>query len=209
VPGSDGPTGPTGADGATGPTGPTGDTGATGATGATGPAGAGLVFASGSGEPDTITTLAGGLQGESAELPLDGDVSTVDVPLGGTFDTTTTSPNVPQTFPRDMTLTGMTLYLSTTAALSLVATTVTITAQLYISNTPDNVFTPVAGAVVTASPELTGIIPIGTIANGITTGLSIPITAQTRGMIVVSATATGISLINNVSLNIGASLNAA
>jgi hypothetical protein len=51
---------------------------------------------------------------------------------------------------------------------------------------------------VTAAPSLTGVDAIGTISNGMTTGLSIPVTAGTRGVIVVSVTAAGVSLINTV-----------
>ncbi len=61
---------------------------------------------------------------------------------------------------------------------------------------------------VTAAPPLTGVVSIGTISNGITTGLSIPIPAQARGVIVVSATATGVSLINTVPMYVSASISA-
>jgi BclB C-terminal domain-containing protein len=67
---------------------------------------------------------------------------------------------------------------------------VTITAQLYESATPDNVFTPVAGATVTLAPPLTGVLAIGTLSSGIVTGLSIPVTAQTRLLLVYSASVT-------------------
>jgi len=56
----------------------------------------------------------------------------------------------------------------------------------------------VPGAEVTLSPPLTGIVSEGEISNGITTGLSIPVTSQTRGMIVFTVTADGITLINTV-----------
>ena len=73
-----------------------------------------------------------------------------------------------------------------------------IRAQLYVSNTPNNVFTPIPGAIVNLSPALSVTISIGTISNGITTGLSIPVTAQSRLLMVYSAQASGLSLINTV-----------
>jgi BclB C-terminal domain-containing protein len=73
---------------------------------------------------------------------------------------------------------------------TLVGSTVTITAQLFSSPTPDNTFTAVPGALVTLAPPLTGIVALGTISNGITTGLAIPVTAQTRLLLVFSATVT-------------------
>ncbi|WP_414826713.1 exosporium glycoprotein BclB-related protein [Bacillus nakamurai] len=82
--------------------------------------------------------------------------------------------------PRSGTITSIAGYFSTTAALSLVGSTVTITAQLYSSTVPNNTFTPIPGAAVTLSPPLTGILSIGTIINGITTGLNISVTPQTR-----------------------------
>ncbi len=96
-------------------------------------------------------------------------------------------------------ITSIAAYFSTASALSLVGTTVTITAQLYQSATPDNTFSPVPGAVVTLAPALTGVVAIGTISNGIVTGLSIPVTAQTRLLMVYSITANGMTLINTVS----------
>lgn len=74
-----------------------------------------------------------------------------------------------------------------------------LTAQLYESNTPDDTFTPVPGVIVTLAPAFTGVLAIGTITNGTTTGLSIPVTNQTHLMVVFSATAGGISLVNTVS----------
>ena len=71
-------------------------------------------------------------------------------------------------------------------------------AQLYQSVTPNNTFTPVPGAEVTLAPALTGIISIGDISSGETTGLSIPVTAGTRLLWVMSATADGLSLVNTV-----------
>ena len=83
-------------------------------------------------------------------------------------------------------------------ALSLVGSTVTIRAQIYQSVTPNNVFSPIAGTLINLTPSLSGIISIGTLLNGSLTGLNIPVTAQTRLMLVFSATASGLSLLNTV-----------
>ena len=155
-----------------------------------------------------MTTIAGGLRGTVTTLPLSGvgDVTGVDG-TGSTIDTTSID-DVGQLFPTATTITGISAYLSLTQAQSLVGTTVTIQAQLYISTTPDNTFTPVPGAVVTLAPALTGALAIGTISTGQVTGLSIPIIAGTRGMIVVSATAAGVALINIISGHASVSLSA-
>jgi BclB C-terminal domain-containing protein len=69
---------------------------------------------------------------------------------------------------------------------------------LYSSTTPNNTFSPVPGAVVTLAPALTGTISLGSTSHSITTELSIPITQETRLLLVFSATATGLNLINTV-----------
>ncbi len=50
----------------------------------------------------------------------------------------------------------------------------------------------------TLAPALTGILAVLSTSDGITTGLSIPVTSQTTLLMVYSITATGISLINTV-----------
>ena len=100
--------------------------------------------------------------------------------------------------PRAGTITSISAYFSTTAALSLIGSSITIRAQLYVSSTPNNLFVPIPGAVVNLTPSLTGTISIGDISSGITTGLSIPVTAQSRLLMVFSATSSGLSLINTV-----------
>ena len=117
--------------------------------------------------------------------------------LGATIDTTTLT-NFAFSMPRDGTITSIAAFFSTTVALALVATTVTLTAQLYSSPTPDNTFAPIPGTLVTLAPALTGVLAIGTVSNGILTGLSIPVTAETRLLMVFSATAEGVTLINTV-----------
>jgi len=218
--GPEGKEGPQGAAGTQGPPGPPGTPGLQGKEGKEGPegpqgepgpAGTGsIVYAASSGEPAVLTTAPGGLTAQVAVLPLSGDQAGSAQLTGGPLDLTGGPGQIvpAQTFPTTETIESMTVFTSTTAAQNLIGTTVTVTAQLYTSSTPDNTFTPVPGAVVTASPPLTGVVPIGTISSGITTGLSIPVPAQTRGVIVVSAEATGVSLINAVPMYVSASLSA-
>ena len=193
-----------GSTGETGPTGPTGTTGATGPTGVTGPTGAtgvavgGAIIPYASGTPITVTTIAGGLVGTSGLLGFGNSVSGVSI-SGGTIDLTGASGtllNFAFSVPRNGTLTAITAYFSTTVSLSLIGTPLTITAQLYRSTTPDNIFSPIPGASVNLL--LTGTITIGTIRNGITQNLNISVAPQERLLLVYSATATGLSLVNTV-----------
>ena len=80
----------------------------------------------------------------------------------------------------------------------MVGSTVTVRAQIYESTTPNNVFSPIAGTLINLTPALSGVISVGTLLNGSLTGLNIPVTPQTRLMLVFSATASGVSLLNTV-----------
>ncbi|MZQ87245.1 hypothetical protein GQF01_34530 [Paenibacillus sp. 5J-6] len=197
-----GPTGATGSIGVTGPTGAgvTGATGVAGPTGATGLDGSGPIIPFASGLPASLTTILGGAVGTASLVGFGNMAPGVSI-LGGIIDLTGaggTLLNLAFSMPRAGTITSIAAYFSTTAALLLTGTTVTITAQLFSSATPSNNFTAIPGAVVTLAPALTGLLPIGTISNGITTGLTIPVTAQTRLLLVFSCTAAGLSLVNTV-----------
>lgn len=169
----------------------------TDANDASGGSNGGAIIPFASGIPVALTTIAGGLAGTPSFVGFGSSAPSVSI-LGSTIDLTGaagTLLNFAFSMPRSGTIKSMTAYFSTTAALSLIGSTVTITAQLYSSTSPDNSFTAVPGATVTLAPSLSGIISIGSISNGITTGLNIPVTAQTRFLLVFSTQAAGISLI--------------
>ncbi|MBE7681209.1 exosporium glycoprotein BclB-related protein [Paenibacillus sp. P13VS] len=190
--GAPGSTGVTGATGAPGATGVTGATGAPGSTGATGAAGAGAIIPYASGLPVSLTTVLGGLLNTSSLVGFGNSASGVSV-NGGIIDLTGaagTLLNFAFSASRAGTITSLAAYFSTTAGLSLVGSTITITAQLFRSTTPNNSFTAVPGAVVTLTPSLTGVLALGTISSGLTTGLSIPVAASDRLLMVFSASVT-------------------
>ena len=201
--GATGPTGPTGAtgeDGATGPTGATGEHGSTGPTGSTGAAGASAIIPFASGLPVSLTTIAGGLVGTPAFIGFGSSAPGISI-IGNTIDLTNPSgtlTNFAFTMPRDGVITSIDVFFSTTAALSLVGSTITIEAKLYESIAPNNTMTVVPGTTVTLTPSLTGVISIGTISKGILTGLNINVPAGTRLMLVLTARASGLSLVNTV-----------
>lgn len=135
-----------------------------------------------------MTTVIGELIGTTTLLGFGSSVTGVSL-IGGTINTTTIA-NMAFSMPRDGTISSVAAYFSTTVALSLVGTTVTLTAQLYASSTPDNVFFPIPGAIVTLSPTLSGVVGIGSISSGLTMGLNIPIAAGTRLLMVFAADVT-------------------
>ncbi|WP_201024328.1 exosporium glycoprotein BclB-related protein, partial [Sporosarcina koreensis] len=193
--------GPTGATGATGTQGIQGVPGPTGATGATGATAAGTVIPFASGIPVALTTLVGGAAGTGGLIGFGNSAPTLSA-LGANIDLTGTIAgpltNFAFSFPRAGTITSISAYFSVTAGLSLALGSITITAQLYQSTTPNNIFTPIPGAIVTLTPSLAGLISLGAITGGITTNLNIAVTPQTRLLMVFSATANGLTIATTI-----------
>ena len=147
-----------------------------------------------------MTTIVGGLAGLPAFVGFGSSVQGLTL-LGSTINITNaggTLSNFAFQVPRAGIITSFSAFFSTTAAISLAGSTVTVKAQIYQSAVPDNVFSPIPGTLISLSPGLSGVISIGTLLNGALTGLNIPVTAQTRLMLVFSAEASGLSLINTV-----------
>lgn len=184
--GPTGPTGPTGPAGIPGPAGPIGPTGPTGPTGAPG---LGAIIPYSSGTAAQLTTLLGGLIGTTSLVAFGNSLIGVNI-VGGLIDTSELL-NMAFSMPRDGTITSMAAYFSTTLALSLIGTEVTVRAQLWQSTVPNNSFSPIPGAIVDLTPTLTGLVSVGTVLSGETTGLNIPVTAGTRLLLVFSAQVTG------------------
>jgi BclB C-terminal domain-containing protein len=162
-----------------------------------------------SGSPIVLTTIAGGLTGTTSLVGFGNSATGVSL-VGSNVDLTGaggTLLNFSFVAPRSGTLTSMAAQFSTTAALALIGTSITINAQLYSATAGSNLFSPVPGASVVLTPSLTGVVTIGTTATGTTTGLSIPVTAGNRYLLVYSATATGITLVNTVSGYASAGVN--
>lgn len=172
-----------------------------GPTGSTGTTGSGAIVPFASGGPVILTTIAGGLVGTTSLVGFGSSATGISI-VGDNIDLTgtTLSPiiNFAFSMPRSGTITSLAAYFNVTVALSLVGTTVTLNAQLYQSTTPDNIFSPIPGAIVTLAPSLTGALALGTISSGTITGLNIPVTPATRLLLVFSATASGLSLINTI-----------
>lgn len=190
--GCQGPEGPQGIQGDIGPAGPQGDIGPAGLQGdigPAGPAGNGAIIPFASGTPVALATVIGGLLNTSSAVGFGLNLPGISA-ASGTISLLGLT-NYAFSMPRDGIITSLAGYLSITAGLSLIGSTVTVTAQLFQSTTPNNTFVAVPGAVVTLAPSLTGLISIGDVSSGVNTGLSIPVTAGTRLLLVFSAEVTG------------------
>ncbi len=155
----------------------------------------------------SLTSIAGGLVGNGAIIAFGDYADGISLSAGNINLVGINS--FAYSMPRDGTITSISAYFSTLGTLSLTGTTVTITAQVYTSPgpSPSDIFSPVAGAIVTLNPPLTGILGIGVPSWGITNGLSISVTNQSRVLVFFSITATGDSLINTVTGFASAGIN--
>lgn len=200
IPGPAGPQGIPGPVGPAGPAGPVGPVGPAGPAGVPGIPGGGAIIPFASGIPLALTTIAGGLVGTVGLVGFGNSGPAVTL-AGGTVDLTGaggTLLNFAFNTPRAGIIDAISATFSTTAALSLAGTTVTITAQLYSAPATSNIFTPIPGALVTLAPPLTGVLALGTVSNGFVDGLAIPVAANTRLLMVFSATAAGLTLVTAV-----------
>lgn len=158
------------------------------------PFGAETIVPYASGLPVTLTTVVGELARTAAVVGF-GSSAPLATVLGSTIDLTGaagTLLNFAYSVPRNGTITSISAYFSTTAAVNLLAPA-TITAQLYVSTTPDNSFTPVSGTSVTLAPSFNSIVTIGSISHATISGLNIPVSAGSRLLLVFSASGGGIA----------------
>jgi len=202
-----GPVGPVGPTGETGPAGPQGDLGPAGPAGADGAGGAGgMALMMGSAFDADATTVPGGLAGQVIVLPLQGALtSPASYPLvSGMIDGVVTPHG--QVFPTDIIISEIAMHATTAATIALIGTTITLQAQVYVAPFGSNTGTAVAGLTCGAQPGLTGIVASGTTVTCLANGLDIAIPSQSRAWMVVSATATGLSLVNTINMQVSTSL---
>ncbi|HHW25693.1 MAG TPA: hypothetical protein GXX22_09605, partial [Clostridiales bacterium] len=160
-----------------------------GPPGPEGPPGPGAIIPLASGTPAQATTTLGGIANTSSSIGFGFNVPGIIV-LGNEINLLNLS-NTAFIVPRDSTLEGVFAFFSVTAALALVGSEVTVSVRVFESTTPDNAFTEIAAAATPLTPTLTGLISVGDILTGSTTGIGYPLTAGTRLLVVVSAEVTG------------------
>lgn len=200
--GATGITGPTGVTGATGPsitgaTGPTGPTGPTGATGPTGPTPTtNAIIPYASGRPITLTTNNENVDGVASFIGF-GSGTASNIALAPSLNLTSLD-NFSFSMPISGTITAFSAYFSTSTPLDLTGTTATITARIYRSTTNDNIFNEIPNAVITLTPNLTGNVIEGTSVKGIIQNLNIPVTAETRLLVVFASRSAGERFQNSI-----------
>ena len=150
-----------------------------------------------SGEPIFIRSKSASFPGIPAFVGFGSSVSGMSTtnPIDANLDltgATGTLLNYAFSMPRAGIIESISGYFSTTSATSISpSTTVSVTAQLYSSTAPDNIFTPIPGAIVNLAPAMSSEVAIGSVSHGITTGLSIAVAAETRLLMVYRVVASG------------------
>ena len=147
-----------------------------------------------SGSTITLTTAIAG-PGTAALVGFGNNIS--GVTNSGFIDLSSGNNNYAFSMPTTGTITSISAYFSTANTVNLIGVTIIISAQLYISYSPNNIFTAISGTQVIMSPSLTGLVNPGNISNGIVSGLSIPVVAQSRLLLVFSASIAGGPPTNN------------
>lgn len=167
-------------------------------------AGGSAIIPYASGAPATMTTVLGGLLNSGTVLGFGASAPGITA-LGGFIDATSLTSNMAFSVPRDGIITSLAGTFSSSLGVALIGSTVTIQGQLYMAPAGTNIFTQVPGATVVLSPPLTGVVSIGTASSGTTTGLSIPVAAGTRLLLVFSASITaGLDIATVISGHISA-----
>jgi BclB C-terminal domain-containing protein len=191
-----GPQGEPGADGTDGTNGTNGTNGTGGST-----------LLSSGGTARSMTTILGGLVGTVAVLPLSGATSADGVsPTGGAISAVTggAAPLV-QPVQSDTTITGMSARFVSSLGLSLVGSTVDVSAQIWKATGSSGDLQPVAGTKCNAG-SLSSVISVGNVFECTLTNLTVPLQAGDDAVIVFSSTASGLSLLNTVTGYMSASV---
>lgn len=183
--------------------------GSVGPAGPPGPAGDGMQFM-GSTTTVTVTTIAGGLSGDVAMVPISGVLTTPVTfsEVAGTYDMTGSAPAraVAQVVSRDFTIEQVNATISLDTAMALVGVTITPEVTIWAVPASSNTATEL-GSVTCTGTGLTGVVATGTLSECSVGGLNVAVARGTRLFSVVSVTAAGITLNNWVNLTATVSIS--
>lgn len=144
----------------------------------------------------TLTTVGNGLPA-TGYLAAIGCCDTQNgILLGTGGELNLSSGNMAVSLPRNGTITSITAYFTNTIPLTLGSTVIQISAQLYYSATPNNVFLPLAGTRVNLSPTLTGNLAADGIFTGTERNLDVRVSRGTRLILVFFLSTTGLPSVN-------------
>ncbi|MDD3341640.1 MAG: exosporium glycoprotein BclB-related protein [Bacilli bacterium] len=112
--------------------------------------------------------------------------------------------------PRNGTITSLAAYFTNTEIIGEAGSTIEITAQLYQSTTPDNNFTAIPESLITLAPVINMPLAQGENFHGIVTNMNANVAAETRLLLVFTATVTdGVQLSTSITGYAGGGLTIA
>lgn len=153
--------------------------------------------------PAVTTTILGGLIGTSTLLG--SGISKTGISLTGTTLNLLGDANgVAITIPYNCVIKTISFNYYNSVALSLIGSTLSLHLQIYKASAISNSYEPISQSTVTN--QLTGIINIGYTASNSLSNLNIPISANEKIVVLISATATGLSLVNTSTGFVSASI---
>ncbi|MGV0922071.1 exosporium glycoprotein BclB-related protein [Empedobacter falsenii] len=150
-----------------------------------------------------VTTIAGGLVGTSTILGT--GISKTGISLTGTTLNLLGDANgAAITLPRNSTIKSISFNYYNNVSLSLLGSTLSLHLQIYKADATSNTFLPISNTMVTN--DLTGTINIGYMASNSLSNLNIPLNANDKIVVLISATASGLTLINTSTGFVSASI---
>lgn len=154
-----------------------------------------------SGTPIALTTTVAGVAGVPALLGT-GTSGTTNTPLLNTIDLNgfgSENINFALSMPRAGTITSVSAYFSITQVSATINDTdLILHAEVYQSNALNNIFTAIPETLVTLTPVVPGLATLGTVLHGVTNNISVPVTPQTRLMMVFWAVGSGVAPLNDI-----------
>jgi len=142
-----------------------------------------------------LTTILGGLVGTTSIIGFGASEPGVEV-IGQNISTALLPLEYAFTAPQAGTITAMSATFKNTLALTLILTTVTINATVYIAPAGSNTFTATT-ANLTLAPAYAGSVAIGGISFA-SANTNVPVNQGDRVLMVFSASATGLNLVNTI-----------
>ena len=181
-----------------GPQGARGPRGFRGPKGRPGDPSPGAVIPFSSGNTQVIlTTVVGALPGTGLMAAVGASDTLNGIVAGAGGELVLPEGNLAFSLPRDAVITAINVFFTNTLPLTLCGSVLRITAQLYYSAAPGNVFLPLAGTRVDLSPTLSGNVSANNIFTGSAQNLNVNVSRGTRLLLVFS-----LSVISGPSLNV-------
>lgn len=149
-----------------------------------------IPFASGN-SPVTLTTVADGLPGIGYVSAIGFGQTQNGITISAGGELSLPAGNMAFSVPRHGRITSVSAYFTNTLPITLDVSVLQISAQLYYTASPGNVFLPLSGTKVNLTPTLTGTVPADSVYTASVKNLSVHVARGTRLVLVFSVSVVG------------------